>query len=128
MKKYAKLSISLSPELKKYLSEEELSYEASGILREAIQKALVSLDPANLSDLPQDELTESFIVRTDLKTFLLVRSFRRPERKKFYSLVNEIAYSLVKEKLELKQRIKNKVAQLGNLNFMGEYNDGDTKN
>jgi hypothetical protein len=113
MKTYAKLSIGLKPELKEYLSDEEFFYEATDILREAVQRALVSLDEVDLTDLPQEDFPESFIIRTDLKTTMLVRSLRKSERKKFYSLVNAIALKLVKEKLELRKKLENKIAQRG---------------
>jgi len=113
MKTYAKLNIGLRPELKEYLSDEEFFYEATDILREAVQRALVSLDEVDLTDLPQEDFPESFIIRTDLKTTMLVRSLRKSERKKFYSLVNAIALKLVKEKLELRKKLENKIAQRG---------------
>jgi len=113
MKTYAKLSIGLKPELKEFLSDEEFFYEATDILREAVQRALVSLDEVDLTDLPQEDFPESFIIRTDLKTTMLVRSLRKSERKKFYSLVNAIALKLVKEKLELRKKLENKIAQRG---------------
>jgi len=115
MKTYARIKIGLTPELKNYLSEEDLYYEASEIVREAVQRALASLDGLNLPDIPQSEAepTEAFLIRADFDTLVLVRSFRRPDRKKFYALVNKIALSLVKEKLELRRKIKEKVAQLG---------------
>ena len=113
MKTYAKLSIGLKPELKEFLSDEEFFYEATDILREAVQRALVSLDEVDLTDFPQEDFPESFIIRTDLKTTMLVRSLRKSERKKFYSLVNAIALKLVKEKLELRKKLENKIAQRG---------------
>jgi len=111
MRMYAKLNIGLTHELKNLLSE--LPYEASDILREAVQRALVSLDVKDLSDLPQIDFKEKINIRTDFETFVLVRTLRRPDRKKFYALVNDIALSLAKERLELRREIREKLTNLG---------------
>jgi len=110
MKTYARLRVRISPELKQYL--DELAYEASDILREAVYKALLVLYEHNPSDVKED-LSSSHLIRADFESYLWVRSLKKKDRERFYALVNEIALPLAKEKLELRRKLREKLAQFG---------------
>ena len=112
-------TVYITPELKKYLNEDEFIYEASSILREALMRALVSLDEVDISNIPCDEFTEKVLFRTDYDTYLLWRTLRRSERRKLYYLINKIALSIVEERLELKRKIKEKIKE--KLTKISEY-------
>ena len=98
-----------TPELKEYLKK--LCIGSSDILRLAFYKAIDELDRTERIDGNSSKQAASVImsIRIDFESFAFVKSLKKSERERLFSLVSKIALELAKERLGLMKRVGEKV-------------------